>query len=719
METHRHPDKNRSFSRNENASIPVLISSPTSPHSFTTSTDTTTSSTSDPNSRRDSAETDKKSFDDKDDNFSSSNVRNVSHHIDEITDILNSTDDKSNPPDVQDAVETISKIIESRIAKYDLECENPARKRSANKMSEEDSFFIEAVIRISKLNKAISEFPPASSATSGTLLNRTGTVLQGAMAFLEDDLRALLDKANPVDTFCRFSSFNRNDKKKPAAATVDEEDDIGASMNKELSEYYYPGYSQEIITKMSRIVSAMILSGYEAECCQVYALSRRTTFHEQLKKMDYEKINVDDIWKMNWDCLETEIKRWIKVVRNCSRIIFPGEKQLILSVFSSHPSASGAIFNDFARNEVLRLLDFAGAVSMTKRGSEKLFKILDMYEALRDLILEMTIADPPCPEKLEEYCCWEQKLEPIRTEIAEARDRIGEAAVNIVSDLQNSIKCEANKSPVPGGAIHPLTRYVMNYMNNTCEYKDTLEQIFEYHGRSEQSPGSTPTNNSSSQMSTINNIESDGESPHHSDLIPATTPHFSKQMIRVIDNLDSNLESKSWMYKDISLRYVFLMNNGRYILQKVRGSVELHEVMGDNWCRRRSTVVRQFHKNYQRETWVRLLHALSHEGILLNGGKVNKSLLKERFKNFNSMFEDIHKTQSAWVVSDEQLQSELRIAISAVVIPAYRSFLGRFKQYFESSKQVEKYIKYQPEDIETLVEGLFEGISNSMARRRT
>lgn len=687
-------DKNKSFSRDGNASVSVPSSSPTSPHSFTTSTD------------RDSAETDKKGSDDfPDDDFPSSHVQNFSNHIDEITDLLNSTDDKSNPPDVQDAVETFSKIIESRIAKYNSESEIPPRRRSGNKMTEEDSFFIEAVIRISKLNKAISEFPPESPATSGTLLNRTGTVLQGAMAFLEDDLRALLDKANPVDTFCRFSSFNRKDKMKQAA----EEEDGSGALRKELSEDYYPGYSEEIITKMSRIVSAMILSGYEAECCQVYALSRRTSFHEQLKKMDYEKINVDDIWKMSWDCLEVEIKRWIKVVRNCSRIIFPGEKLLILSVFASHPSASGTIFNDFARNEVIRLLDFAGAVSMTKRGSEKLFKILDMYEALRDLITEMN--NPPCPD------CWEQQLDPINTEIAEARDRIGEAAVNIVSDLQNSIKCEPNKSPVPGGAIHPLTRYVMNYMNNTCEYKDTLEQIFEYHGRSEQSPGSTPTH-PSAQFSAINNVESDGESPHHSDLIPVTTPHFSKQSIRVIANLDTNLESKSWMYKDISLRYVFLMNNGRYILQKVRASTELHEVMGDNWCRRRSTVVRQFHKNYQRETWIRLLHALSHEGILVNGGKVNKSLLKERFKNFNSMFEDIHKTQSTWVVSDEQLQSELRIAISAVVIPAYRSFLGRFKQYFESSKQVEKYIKYQPEDIETLIEGLFEGNSTSMARRR-
>lgn len=70
------------------------------------------------------------------------------------------------------------------------------------------------------------------------------------------------------------------------------------------------------------------------------------------------------------------------------------------------------------------------------------------------------------------------------------------------------------------------------------------------------------------------------------------------------------------------------------------------------------------------------------------------------------------------MVSDEQLQSELRISVSAVLIPAYRAFVGRFRQYMESSKQADKYIKYQPEDIETMIEKLFEGNSNSMQRRK-
>ena len=142
------------------------------------------------------------------------------------------------------------------------------------------------------------------------------------------------------------------------------------------------------------------------------------------------------------------------------------------------------------------------------------------------------------------------------------------------------------------------------------------------------------------------------------------------------------------------------------------------QVMGDTWCRKRSSELRTYHKNYQRETWNRVLQCLSHEGLSLNG-KVQKPVLKERFKSFNALFDEIHRTQSSWVVKDEQLQSELRVSISAVVIPAYRSFLGRFSQYLDPGRQTEKYIKYQPEDIETYIDELFDGKPHqSIARRK-
>ncbi|GLJ37539.1 hypothetical protein SUGI_0762810 [Cryptomeria japonica] len=148
-----------------------------------------------------------------------------------------------------------------------------------------------------------------------------------------------------------------------------------------------------------------------------------------------------------------------------------------------------------------------------------------------------------------------------------------------------------------------------------------------------------------------------------------------------MDLLENNLDAKSRLYRDPALSYVFLMNNGRYIVQKVKNS-EIHSLLGDDWVRKHSSNVRQYHKGYQRVAWGKILSCLKDEGIHVSGNfssGVSRPVLKERFKNFNALFEEIHKTQSAWIIGDEQLQTELRISIAEMVIPAYRAFLGRAK----------------------------------------
>ncbi|MFS7967872.1 putative exocyst complex component Exo70, cullin repeat-like-containing domain superfamily [Helianthus anomalus] len=160
-----------------------------------------------------------------------------------------------------------------------------------------------------------------------------------------------------------------------------------------------------------------------------------------------------------------------------------------------------------------------------------------------------------------------------------------------------------------------------------------------------------------------------------------------------------------------------MMNNGRYILQKTKGTGEMRTLMGDPWVRKRSSDLKNYHTNYKRETWTKLSQCINHEGLNVNG-KVMKPVLKERFKSFNSIFDEIHKSQTTWVVSDEQLESELRVSISAIVIPAYRSFMGSFSQVFTPGRQTEKYIKYQPKDIQNCIEELFDGNAAQLSKKR-
>ncbi|XP_058092362.1 exocyst complex component EXO70B1-like [Magnolia sinica] len=574
----------------------------------------------------------------------------IDQFLQTISTIKNNQNPDQTPPEIPDSVGIFVKLFQEEIAKCD--CSQDHGKWCDD--SDEGSSVLEAVGKISNLTQALGSF--SSDPNYATLLARTNEALQRTMAFFEEEFRWLLEDSQKTDPDRR--SFHESE--------VDADSD-------------FPGFPPETVSQLSMIAKAMIEAGFETECCQVFSIARRNSFEERLVKIGFGKISAEDIQKMPWGSMEVEIATWIQACRGCIKVFFSGERSFCEAVFADHTSISGYLFGNLARCIVIQLLNFSETVAMTERTAEKLFKFFDMYEVLRDLAPVMN------------------DLPELKSEISSSRGRIAEAAIAMFSDLENSIKNDHGRTPVPAGAVHPLTRYVMNYLKYACEYNDTVGQLFQ--------EGQEPV--ISEQNTESDNDEKSNHSP------------FSVQLMTVMELLDANLVSKSKLYKDPSLGYIFLMNNGQYIMRKIKGSAEIHDLLGDNWRRKRSSEFRQCHKNYQRETWSKILGCFKEEGLQQGRGNVVKSAVKERFKTFNAMFEEIHKTQSSWVVSDEQMQSELRVSIGAVVIPAYRSFLGRYRQYLEGNRQWEKYIKYGPEDLETFIDDLFDGTPSSMVRRRT
>ncbi|OWM70723.1 exocyst complex component EXO70B1 [Punica granatum] len=567
-------------------------------------------------------------------------------------------------------------LVQEKVSNYIADVEEG--KSRWGQHPDDDSSILQAVARVSKLNASLDGSKWGES--SGLLINRVGRIHQQAMALLEDEFRALLEDCKPVNV------DNNGDENKD---TKQEGDDHVEDGDKSLD------YPQDAVSHLNKIAKEMISGGYETECCQVFILMRRNTIDELLSKIGFDGISMDDVQKMHWESLQREITKWVETLKQSVGVYFPSELKLIESVFTGCPDTSAYLFCNLTRSIMIQMLNFAESIAISKRSPEKLFKFLDMYEALRDM-------DPIINGLFGE----DKGHEFVKSELVTARSRLGEATVSIFCDLENSIRSDTAKNVVPGGAIHPLTRYIMNYLELTCEYKDTLEQVFRDHLKIERADSN-------------NRAEFQGDnSAQYQDPNEAEKSQFSLQIAKVMDLLDSYLEKKAKLYKDISLSSIFMMNNGRYILQKVKGSPQINELMGDQWRRKKSSDLRQCHKNYQRETWNKVLGCLRDDHGLTVNGKVMKPELKERFKNFNAMFDEIHKTQSSWVVCDEQLQSELRVSISAVVIPAYRSFLGRFAQTLTPGRQSEKYIKYQSDDLETLIDELFDGNPAMTGKRK-
>ena len=649
------------------------------------------------------------------------NLEKVSEDIDRFL----ATPHENNDNNVSDNEEKIPEFVDKFL---DLVEEKMARYESSeNKWGEtveEDSSFLEDVNRVSKLMKLLSimltEFQSGEKEEEkeekekekegqeenkgeeendkdkeeekeekqakkdhSILFNRVDAIQQRAMSYLEEEFHLLMEESRVEN---KPEPSGAHDSKGKYTPEPSENEPTETPMD-------FPGFKDEAITNLNKIAREMLFAGYDSECCHVYIVSRKHGFGDGLHKLGYERISIDEVQKMQWESLEREIPTWINTFKECATVWFPGERKLVASIFSEDPSVADTLYTSLTRVVVFQLLNFAESVAMAKRAAEKLFKSLDMYETLRDTI--------PNLEKLFP----KDIVDEIKTEMTLAKNRLGEVAVLIFCELENSIKNDNGKTPVAGGAIHPLTRYIINYLRLSCEYKDTLEEVFRDHSKIERSDSTSRPHY-------------ENENHHSNEKENEST--FTAQLTRVMELLDTNLEGKAKLYKEVPLSCIFMMNNGRYIVQKIKSSTEFYQVMGETWYRKRSTELRTYHKNYQIETWGKILNCLSPKGMTDNNGKVPKPPLKERFKTFNTLFEEIHKTQSTWVMHDEQLKSELRVSISSLVIPAYRSFLGRFSQYLDPGRQTEKYIKFQAEDIETYIDELFDGNPNhgSMARRR-
>ncbi|KAM5571678.1 exocyst complex component EXO70B1 [Rosa sericea] len=511
--------------------------------------------------------------------------------------------------------------------------------------------------------------------------DRAENAIQIAMSRLEDEFRHILIRNTvPLDSERLYGSIRR-----VSLSFASHDGDFAegfesfGEMDRDAGRFHERGGSlgddvcvdlihPDAVVELKEIAYRMVRSGYEKECVQVYSSVRRDALDECLVILGVEKLSIEEVQKIEWKLLDEKMKKWIHAVKIGVRVLLFGERRLSDQIFEGTDETREICFNETTKGCIMQLLNFGEAVAIGKRSPEKLFRILDMYDVLADVYpdLEQMVSD-----------------EFVVAEAKGVLDGLGDAARGTFAEFENAVQGEASKKPMLSGEIHPISRYVMNYVRLLVDYSETLNLLLD-------------TGDDELQGLPNDDLGIESMSP------------IGRRLLLLINNLESNLGEKSKVYEDGALQCVFMMNNIQYIVQKVKDS-ELRKLLGDNWVRKRRGQVRQYATGYLRAAWSKALSCLKDEGIGGSTSNASKMALKERFKNFNANFEDLYRTQTAWKVPDAQLREELRISISEKVIPAYRSFMGRFGSQLESGRHAGKYIKYTADDLESYVLDLFEG----------
>lgn len=556
--------------------------------------------------------------------------------------------------------------------------------------AEEVSEYLNAVDEARRLIERLENLHLNKEDQEYQFLLKAYSVLQTAMARLEEEFRNLIvlnrQPFEPEYVSFRSSEEDAIDENSIVSLGDDsveesiQRDSISRASEEHIIDLIHP----DVVPDIRCIANLMFASNYDQECCHAYTIVRRDALDECLFILEMERLSIEDILRTEWNTLNSKIKRWMWAVKIFVRVYLASERWLSDQIFGEGEAVSVTCFVDASKASMLQLLNFGEAMSIGPHQPEKLFRILDMYEVLADLMPDI------------DALYSDDVGSSVRTEFHEVLKRLGDCVRATFFEFENAIASNASSTPFVGGGIHPLTKYVMNYIRTLTDYSNILNLLLK--DQEEEDANSTSPERSPDP-------EEDSTTPGSPSKASSMALHFRS----VASILECNLDEKSKLYKEACLQHLFLMNNIHYMAEKVKGT-ELRLIYGDDWIRKRNWKFQQHAMNYERASWSSILSLLKDEGIQTPGtNSISKNLLKERLRCFYLAFEDIYRIQTTWIIPDLQLREDLRISISLKVIQAYRTFVGRHNTHLS-----DKHIKYNADDLENYLLDFFEGSPKSL-----
>jgi len=394
------------------------------------------------------------------------------------------------------------------------------------------------------------------------------------------------------------------------------------------------------------VVEAMVAAGYGKECISTFKSHRRAALSTELQRLlGLSPPYHQHLHKLAWEQLDGSIiPSWLAAAAVAFNSLFAAEKGLCDAVFAGGNAAVGeAVFAAVANDQATGLLAVAeAAVARARRAPERLFRVLDVHDTLTGEVLPGLLSVFGGINSSE-----------VAARAAHLVAKVGEAARGTLGSLEAAIQKEPSKATAAGGAVHPLTRYVMNYLVFLADYQEGLAQLL-VDGYEQQQEAS-------SLMVVVH---------------------------RLVSVLLGKLEAKAGCYRDVALSYLFLANNTQYVANKVAGSGKLRGILGDGWAEAQSAKARAHVGVYVRAAWGKVMAAIAGAGA----GAEPPEAVEQAVMEAVAM-------QEQWVAADEETAQALRAAATAAVVPRYRMFYRRYGAA----------VRLTPGDVTTMIAALFAG----------
>ncbi|KAJ0792075.1 putative exocyst complex component Exo70, cullin repeat-like-containing domain superfamily [Helianthus annuus] len=521
---------------------------------------------------------------------------------------------------------------------------------------------------VNNLQSAMRLF--VSESASSEKIIHAQKLMQVAMKRLEKEFYQMLS-ANR-DVLDSESVSNRSSRARSSVSDDDnasEEDDRVSMSGTTVSDGDRVSVSEMVMGDLKSIADCMIGSGYGKECVKIYKILRKSIVDETLYNLGVEKYSLNQLNKMDWEVLEPKIKTWLYAEKIAVKSLFSGERILCDYVFSSSEKIRESCFSEICKERAIALFEFPELVAKSKKSMDRMFRTLDMYSAISDQWSEI--------EMIFSF----ESMTAVRTQAVTSYVKLGDGVRAMLADFEAAMQKETLKTPVASGGIHPLTRYVMNYLVFLSDYSEALFDILADWPLEVHSP--LPE----SYFSYTNSEESS-----------SISARFAWLVLVLLCKIDAGAE----LYKDVAQSYLFLVNNLNYVVSKVRNS-NLRLLIGEDWLVKHEQKVKQYAGNYERMAWSKVITSLPPNPTVEN---LPIESARDCFRRFNLEFNDAYRKQSTWIISDSKLRDDIKISLSKKILPAYGTLYEGYRGCFRG---VDAVVKYAPDDLGNYLSDLFHG----------
>ncbi|CAG7874182.1 unnamed protein product [Brassica rapa] len=433
-----------------------------------------------------------------------------------------------------------------------------------------------------------------------------------------------------------------------------------------------------VMSDLKVIAETMISCGYGKECIKSYKLIRKSIVDEGLHLLGIEKVKNSQFHKMDWGVLEVMIKNWIKAANIGVTTLFKGEKLLCDHVFSASLTIGQSCFNQIAKEAGLNLFMLPELVAHKEKKQhhhERIFKLMDLYAAISDLW--------PDIEMIFSF----DSLASVKTRVLSTLKKLKDSIHTCLKEFETTIHKDSSKELSPEGGVYKLTRTTMSFISSLSEYSRVLSEILTEH------PLKTNTRLLESYF-TAPILEDEHVNNH------ACSVHLAWLILVFLCKLDTKAES----YNDVSLSYIFLVNNLQFVVDTVRSS-QLKNLLGDDWVTKHEVKLKSYAEKYEKAAWTNVL-------VSLPGKKSTKLSPEEAttcFKRFHSAFAGAYLKQSSCVIADAKLRDELKVSIARKLVPEYRVFYEKYLPMLRQDRNIEMLVCFKPDNLENYLSGLFHG----------